>query len=822
MGNLIRSNIADIDLLKPLKRENTGVLLAADDQSANRFGANVYKAGESVDLTGYRVIGYFIRPTMDTLPIDGTVEGNTAYVDLPAACYASSGAFALAIKVIGDDVAATVRVIDGYIRMTETDSIVPADEQVININELLQKIEDAEAAAERAEAAADRAEAAGGGSGGTVTTDMSAHIINLTDNGDGTYTADTTFAEAEAIFNSGRELMCINPIVGAAIPLTLYMPNEGLAFAYLISGAIEYVMLSPDGAEVFSMPVVDNGVTFFDRNMESIGFYNGTEPIHVTAADMAYVKSVNGVLPDSSGNITISVSSDSGSETVPDYVTTEAETVARLVNQHQSNDSIIIPFLTDAHCGYYQDTENAATKLAGQLLDQIGQRVPFDIIINGGDMANGAWDTTRDLSYEQIEDYTQLMSAAQKGVPSVWAAGNHDDAPYMATADRVTQTQMFALIGRKNRLSNAVCPNGCNYGYIDLENRHLRVIYLDTDDKRSWGTVQVGSGETGPDYLNAHNLSAAQLSFLANTALDFSDKEDPAEWDIVVASHVALNVTGSITDAVSGTAYDHSTANAATILAAYGSGSSGSITHNGVTVAYDYSALEARASVICCVHGHNHKFSSETLAGGILSIGCPNVMNGRERASDDGNTYTKTADTADGTSFCIITIDRENQLIYADCVGAGYDREFEYTTEVVAYTNLLPISTDADGAIYNGVGYKADTYLSSGVDGTKTGIYASGYIQGVANEYGNYFFYLKNVGMQTGQDSHRVALYDGTKTYITTVKTTVTGNPFTYGDDGNIAQLMFTGTSYPDGLYIRICCGYLGDDSIITANEPIE
>ena len=510
------------------------------------------------------------------------------------------------------------------------------------------------------------------------------------------------------------------------------------------------------------------------------------------------------------------------SDAIPDYVRTEAETVARLVNQHQSNDSIVFPFLADAHCGYYTDTTNAATTLAGQLLDLIGQRVPYDFIVHGGDMANGAWDTTRDMSYEQIEDYTELTSDANRGVPAIWVPGNHDDSPYMATADRVTQKEMYALIGRKNRSSGAICPNGCNYGYLDLESQHLRVIYLDTDDKRSWGTVQVGNGEDAPAYLNAHNLSAAQLSFLASTALDFSDKEDPSEWNIVVVSHVALDVSGTITDAVSSTTYTNSTANAATILAAYASGSSGSITHNGVTVAYDYSTLEARASMICCVHGHNHKFSNETLTGGILSIGCPNVMNGRERESSDGNTYTKTAGTADGTSFCILTIDRENSKIYADCVGVGPDREFEYTTEVVAYTNLLPISTDADGAVYNGVGYKADTYLSSGVDGTKTGIYASGYMQGVANEYGNYFFYLKNVGMQTEQDSHRVALYDGTKTYITTVKTTVTGNPFTYGDDGNISQLMFTGESYPDGLYIRICCGYLGDDSIITANEPIE
>ena len=506
-------------------------------------------------------------------------------------------------------------------------------------------------------------------------------------------------------------------------------------------------------------------------------------------------------------------------EIIPEYVRTEAETVARIVNQHQSNDSIVFPFLSDAHCGYYTDTGNAATTLAGQLLNQIGKRTPYDFIVHGGDFSTGAWNTTKQLSFEQIEDYTELTSEADKGVPSIWCAGNHDDAPYQATAGRVTQKELFGLVGRKNRMSGAVCPNGCNYGYMDLENRKLRVIYLDTDDKRNWGTVSVGNGATAPAYLNAHNVSGAQLQWLANTGLDFADKENPAEWSIVVVSHVVLNISGTITDAVSGTVYAHSTENATKILNAYRTGKSGSITHNGVTVNYNFTTVQSKATVICAVHGHNHKFGSETLTGGILSIGCPNVMNGRERASDDGNTYTKTAGTADGTSFCILTIDRENCVIYADCVGAGYDRDFEYTTEVITYTNQIPISTDASGAVYNGVGYKANTYLSGGNDGTKNGIYATGFIPCKLGDT----LYCKNVGMQTGQDAHRLAFYDSSKTYLAIIKTTLTAyKGWNYGEDGNISSIgIRVSGNNQNTAFVRFCCGHIGDDSIVTVNEPI-
>ena len=513
--------------------------------------------------------------------------------------------------------------------------------------------------------------------------------------------------------------------------------------------------------------------------------------------------------------------------TIPEYVRTEAETVARIVNQHQSNDSIVFPFLSDAHCGYYTDTGNAATTLAGQLLNQIGKRTPYDFIVHGGDYSTGAWNTTKLNSFEQIEDYTELTSEADKGVLSVWCAGNHDDAAYQATANRVSQKELFGLVGRKNRISGASCPNGCNYGYMDLENRKLRVIYLDTDDKRNWGTVLISSSSSVPEYLNAQNIGGEQLRWLANTGLDFTDKTNPAEWSIVVVSHAALNISGTTTDAVSGTVYAHSTENAAKILNAYRTGKSGSITHNGVTVNYNFTTVESKATVICAVHGHNHKFSSETLMGGILSIGCPNVMNGRERASDDGNTYTKTAGTANGTSFCILTIDRENCVIYADCVGVGYDREFTYTTEVTAYTNQIPISTDTDGSVY---GYKSGYRLNSGgAPDVMSGSYLTGFIPVSVGDT----VYMKNVTYQYGVNSglssanQRISFYNASKTHVVQINAAgLAGNANGVKGDDNI-WTQFTPKSTMGGVncsgvaYFRINASYIGDDSIITVNEPI-
>ena len=139
--------------------------------------------------------------------------------------------------------------------------------------------------------------------------------------------------------------------------------------------------------------------------------------------------------------------------------------------------------------------------------------------------------------------------------------------------------------------------------------------------------------------------------------------------------------------------------------------------------------------------------------------------------------------------------------------------------EITNYTNMIPISTDASGNVYNGVGYKENTYLSSGTEGSMSGSYATGFIP---CKYGD-TLYCKNLIMKTGQDAHRISLYDSNKTHITTLKTTSTAYPgWTYGEDGNIASIRIakSGNSENTG-YLRLCCSYIGDDSVITVNEVI-
>lgn len=365
--------------------------------------------------------------------------------------------------------------------------------------------------------------------------------------------------------------------------------------------------------------------------------------------------------------------------TIPEYVESSAIAFADAVTKHQSGDSICFAFMTDAHIGKFYPNTLVSAKHAGQALSIIDRHIPLDFVAHGGDFTNNWYGETRDGHYESNGLYQRLIGSVVNSVPNVFVIGNHDDLPFNGTADRFTQNETFSMLGRKNWVNQAVCNPGCNYGYIDLNAQKVRVIMVDTDDKRSWGSVEYTDGSGDCAFLNYHNIGAAQLDFIANKALDFSSKENSAEWSVVVVSHVPLcfSHSNAYTDPDTEKVYSCNTKNVADILHDYkiGAGSK-TITHNGESVTYDFSNLTSRANIVCAVHGDQHNFEQRLLNNSILSIGCPNIKDGGDNVSIDGNTYHKTAGTAEGTSFCVITVDRENKKIYADTYGAGYDRQW--------------------------------------------------------------------------------------------------------------------------------------------------
>ena len=138
---IYREDFVDIDLAeKSIHRRFLPRTIGEGDQLANRFGVRVLRNGEPSAISG-TCAGYFIRPSGDTVVITGTVSGNTAYVDLPQACYTYEGQFALAIKVTSGGATGTMRIIDGVVANTTTDTLIDPGTIIPTIDALLASIE---------------------------------------------------------------------------------------------------------------------------------------------------------------------------------------------------------------------------------------------------------------------------------------------------------------------------------------------------------------------------------------------------------------------------------------------------------------------------------------------------------------------------------------------------------------------------------------------------------------------------------------------------------------------------------------------------------
>ncbi len=145
-----------VELTRPLRLMPMDDLVMTGDQNAHRIRAALLENGQAVSgITAVR--GVFLRPDGQTVLIPGTLEAGEARVTLPAACYAVPGWAQLAVRVTRGDAVATVLALSCQVLAGETDAILDPAGMVPDLNALLSKLDDMDAAALSANDAAQRA-----------------------------------------------------------------------------------------------------------------------------------------------------------------------------------------------------------------------------------------------------------------------------------------------------------------------------------------------------------------------------------------------------------------------------------------------------------------------------------------------------------------------------------------------------------------------------------------------------------------------------------------------------------------------------------------
>ena len=526
--------------------------------------------------------------------------------------------------------------------------------------------------------------------------------VNLTITSETSGTVDKTNDEIEAAYQAGQSIYCIIQWGGTPILCPLSIRMEGLGvWVFNMAG----LMPNTSNATAGYVMVMDGNAQIKMVNMANVGdiptaLPNPNKLTFTGAATGSYdgsaAKTVNiPTVPSSLKNpyaLTINGTSYDGSEAVavvtdpiPSYVRTEAERVAKVVQSRQNANTITFLACSDIH---YYSPDNASSNVnadkmheavvsMGQAMGLIRERCHIDFAAMLGDMT---WDygETHDEALAEMRFVNTCLSEGFGSLPQLRMEGNHDDG-YESGAS-LTAGEIFANIGAWN--DGAVYGDrAAGYCYRDFEDVKLRVITLNSSQY---------SG-------SAAQYNAEQVTWLTEV-LDLSEKGE--DWCSIVVGHHPLDW-----------------------------GRNGGV--DPVPV------VKSAGGLLGTFHGHIHNFLVGDITGTeVKRIAIPNAGYSRENQYGtsygvnwkESTTYSKTPGTAQNTSFCVVTIDLEQQKIYADHYGAGYSREIDYTVKSAGpgYTNLVPSSIDpATQAIY-GVDYNGD----GTPDGYKNDVYGSGVGEG--------------------------------------------------------------------------------------------
>lgn len=456
------------------------------------------------------------------------------------------------------------------------------------------------------------------------------------------------------------------------------------------------------------------------------------------------------------------VTEDSIPGDVPEYVRTEAERLAALVQSRQNANTVTMMLGADIHArlglttgSILSDQMLESTLHAAQAMKIIRDQVHLDL---AGLLGDYIWDEdeTAEQAMEMFRVIHEYFSPAFNGLPQFWCKGNHDMLPSADT--ELNDDQVFSAVGIHN--SGAIYDSANRiHGYFhrDFDDYKLRVVCMNTTE--SYDTA----------------VNTLQNDWL-KTVLDVD-----GGWKVIILSHIPLDWWG--------------------------------------TEASVYQTVAGFAdNILCNIHGHTHNYVTGLVGDtAIPRIAVPNIDFYQANAYADNTafgedtTYNKTAGSAADTAFCIITIDLEKNKLYADHYGgdAGYDREVDLNTGI--QDNQIPLSTSTFGGteIYNGVGYKTGYRINSSfAEVETTGMCCTGFIAVSPGDV----LRVKNV-----------ILSGGTTAYLVTY-TTIGGN-YSAQEISALGEADANGVySYtiPANVgAIRLSVGVIDDTSIITINKEI-
>lgn len=295
----------------------------------------------------------------------------------------------------------------------------------------------------------------------------------------------------------------------------------------------------------------------------------------------------------------------------------------------KSSQTFSFSFITDLHINNEQNSENnmlAFSKMTNE------KEIKFGVV--GGDLYT-AYQTNHEQGIQYIQYIHDFLTKKIKDKNLFFTKGNHDCNAKLEKSEFISNEEYYNMITKsveKDVIKNEQDKDG-NYYYKDFEKEKIRICVLNSFE-----------GE-GQQYI----FKEKELTFIANDMLNFTQKENPEQWQVIFFSH-----TASVEDREE---FDK-------IVDAFQKGEK--IQVQGKQVDY---TKQGKGNVIAFIAGHSH-VDTQQYHNGYWDIVVQRGFNLKEEKG-----------TENEICFSIFTIDLEKKILYETRCGRGENRQWNYEEE---------------------------------------------------------------------------------------------------------------------------------------------
>ena len=347
---------------------------------------------------------------------------------------------------------------------------------------------------------------------------------------------------------------------------------------------------------------------------------------------------------------------------IPDYWAEHLNEKINKIHENQvraGKNGMSFALLSDVHWAPNQ-------KHSAAILEKIMDACAIPYAFNGGDTVSGAGICPPSAIIGDLQKYSEAFKKLESRM--LLAQGNHDPSYSTFEAPRyyaqnLTEEELFEYIYRYETKypDRVMSEQGC-YFYADSKAYKTRLVVMNPYD--------VPSDETNEDGSAKHNKMGycgyrqTQLEWFANVALDVPS----TDWIVVLCTHTCPssgertrndNVILGLIDAYrNGTKFEISTEH--------------DIPGYNATISVDYT--DRGGEFAAWVSGHTHVDMVGVFEGTL----CTSIMSDWNHQCQS-LTFERTTGTVFEHAIDVYTIDPVNHKLYVVRIGAGEDREFDYT-----------------------------------------------------------------------------------------------------------------------------------------------